>query len=219
MREPPDLFEFWQECPPDARIHPADQKVFDRVPNHGFEVENALPGCFMGPLQTAPVVLLFLSPGLDDGDRPNPELVEWHVRSRSGREPLVADHVHPPAHGWWTQRTKFLNRPAEECAEKIAILNIGAYHSKTFNDHGLLAALPSSRVVLDWSQQVLFPEAEAGRRVVICLRAARYWGLEAGMPRRGTLFAPAVTRGGHSHRSGREEMVSAAQMLMDRTKA
>jgi hypothetical protein len=31
-----------------------------------------------------------------------------------------------------------------------------------------LLALPSSRVSMEWAQSVLFPQAEAGRRIVIC---------------------------------------------------
>jgi hypothetical protein len=60
-----------------------------------------------------------------------------------------------------------------------------------------LLALPSSRVSLAWAQEVLFPAAEAGDRIVICMRSAAYWGLEAGRNYSGTLFAPLVNRGGH----------------------
>ena len=208
-----DIFHFWEQIAPDARTHPADDSVLGRMPSHGFEVEHALPGCFMGPLRTAPIVLLFLSPGLDDGDMPTPALINWHVRNRSGLEPLISKEVHAPAYRWWTQRSQFLGT-ADELADKLAVLNIGAYHSKTFNDHGLLAALPSSRASLDWAQNVLFPDAESGKRVVICLRAAKYWGLESGVKYPGTLFAPKVTRGGHTLKEGRDEIVAAVQKIL-----
>jgi hypothetical protein len=58
-------------------------------------------------------------------------------------------------------------------------------------------ALPSSRVSLAWAQEKLFPEAEAGKRIVICMRSATYWGLETGRKYKGTLFAPPANRGGH----------------------
>ncbi len=80
---------------------------------------------------------------------------------------------------------------------KFAILNIGAYHSEKFVDRPLLAALPSSRVSIDWAQHVLFPEAIAGRRVVVCLRSAKFWGLKEGKRYGKALFAPPVTRRGH----------------------
>jgi hypothetical protein len=75
---------------------------------------------------------------------------------------------------------------------------------------GLLAALPSSRVAIDWAQNVLFPDAIKGKRVVICLRSAKYWGLDPGTKGRKygeALFAPLTVRAGHmQHGSLREEI-------------
>jgi hypothetical protein len=209
----PDIFAFWNTVPPNAHVHPADEPVFARVRDHGFDLD-LLPGCFMGPLRTAPIILLFLSPGRGDHDQPNPELVDWHIRTRSGLEPLVSASTHAGAYRWWTERTALFGNPYE-LANKVAILNIGAYHSKDFTDHGLLAALPSSRVCLSWAQTTLFPAAERGERVVICLRAAKYWGLEAGRADySGTLFAPNVTRGGHMHKSERARILTAVQRAL-----
>src|SRR5262249_5866581 len=58
--------------------------------------------------------------------------------------------------------------------DKVALLNIGAYHSVDVRSFASLLALLSSRVSLGWAQDVLFPEAEAGKRIVICLRSASY---------------------------------------------
>jgi hypothetical protein len=55
-------------------------------------------------------------------------------------------------------------------------------------------------VSIEWAQTVLFPKAIAGERVVICLRATRYWGLDAGKEGNKygeSLYAPQVTQGGH----------------------
>jgi hypothetical protein len=58
--------------------------------------------------------------------------------------------------------------------------------------------LPSSRVTLDWAQGFLFPQALRRERIVICMRSAAYWGLEAGKKYRGSwLFAPDTTRNGY----------------------
>ncbi|MEJ0044549.1 MAG: hypothetical protein WDM81_21040 [Rhizomicrobium sp.] len=89
-----DIFDFWAQIGADEHVHPADEEVFRRVPNHGFEL-GALPGCFMGPLRTAPIVLLFLSPGLADSDNPTPSLIDWHARSRLGSEPLISKRNSP----------------------------------------------------------------------------------------------------------------------------
>lgn len=209
----PDIFKFWSRLAPGDHHHPDDRAVFNRMPGHEFDL-NLLPGCFMGRLRSAPIVLLFLSPGKSEEDKPSPGLADWHARTRTGNEPLVSRSVHPAAYKWWTERTAWLG-PPEELVDKVAVLNIGAYHSKNVTNYGVLAALPSSRMSLDWAQSVLFPDAEKGERVVICLRAARYWGLEPGRRNYpGTLFAPLVTRGGHVHKSERRDIVDTVRRVL-----
>jgi hypothetical protein len=71
-------------------------------------------------------------------------------------------------------------------------------HGLSSDALGSLLALPSSRVSVGWAQDALFPDAEAGRRIVICMRSASYWGLEQGRNYEGTtLFAPEVNRSGY----------------------
>jgi hypothetical protein len=64
-----DIFEFWSRIKRGERIHPDDKEVFDRMnpERHGFKLD-CLPGCFGGPLKTASVVLLYLSPGYSEAD-------------------------------------------------------------------------------------------------------------------------------------------------------
>lgn len=190
-----DIFDFWEEISRDEHVHPRDREVLSRV-DHKFDLK-CLPACFSGPLRTAPVVLLYLSPGWSESDvekaKTQDERDYYHER-RKGYQPLAG----PDRSGWkwWTSRTaKFGNW--EQLQSKIAVLNIGAYHSKEFGDAPLLAALPSSRASVDWAQNILFPQAIAAERVVVCLRAARFWGLDHKEKHGKALFAPAVTRGGH----------------------
>jgi hypothetical protein len=94
----------------------------------------------------------------------------------------------------------------------VAVLNIGAYHSRAFADTPLLAALPSSRMSIAWAQKVLFPQAISGDKVVICLRATHFWGLEMGRKYGHSLFAPHVTRGGHmKHNKMRKQIIKAVK--------
>lgn len=191
-----DLFEFWNEMGPRERVHPRDREVLARV-SHGFDL-GCLPGSFMGPLRTAPVVLLFLSFGLSEFDRKEAQTKKGRdraARMRKGAEPLPALDDHPPAGKWCKSRTAPFG-DYESIRSRVAVLNIGAYHSRNYKDHGLLAALPSSRASLDWGQAVLFPQAERGERVVICLRSAHFWGLERPRKYGRALFAPRVTRAG-----------------------
>jgi hypothetical protein len=193
-----DIFRFWAQIKPHEMIHPADRDVFDRVGElgHVFDLR-CLPGSFAGRLRDAPVVLLYLSPGFSEHHLVEARTARTRkkaVERRRGCQPFSAD---PARHKWLTSRTGSFGIEYETLRHKVAVLNIGAYHAKNFKDYPLLAALPSSRVSLDWAQHVLFPQAIRGERVVICLRSARYWGLKAGTRYGRSLFAPSVTRGGH----------------------
>jgi hypothetical protein len=192
-----DIFDFWSRIERGAHVHPADVKAFERMDaeRHGFQL-NCLPGCFAGKLKTAPIVLLFLSPGFaaaDVDDANTEDGKDYRFRSWQGDEPF---RDNGPGRAWLASLTKPFG-DYETIKDKFAILNIGAYHSKDVKSYASLLALPSSRVSLTWAQEHLFPDAEAGKRVVLCMRSAAYWGLDAGRSYGKGLFAPLVNRRGH----------------------
>jgi len=205
-----DIFRFWAQVGPTDLVHPADKSVLSRV-DHGFDLK-CLPGCFWGPLRTAPVVLLYLSPGWSHRNRKEARsriCQAREMRVRRGREPIDSDG---PGSKWLSSRTDCFDLEWSDISSKVAVLNIGAYHSKAFVDAPLLAALPSSRMSLAWAQDVLFPQAMSGERIVICLRAARFWGLRSGERIGQSLFAPHVNRGGHMlHGKMRKQIVAAVR--------
>lgn len=194
-----DLFKFWSALRPGQTIHPADKEVFGRLDpkRHGFQLD-CLPGNFGGCLRTAPVVLLYLSPGFskfDRADAKSPAGREYHFEKLRGNTPF-ADDPKRPGVDWLKSRTRHFG-DWSDVRKRLAVMNIGAYHSKSVLNISQLTALPSSRMALDWAQEVLFREAEAGERIVICMRSASYWGLEVGRRYSGTLFAPHVNRSGY----------------------
>lgn len=211
------IFDFWRSVPEDAHQHPADAEVLARVKDHGFQL-GALPGQWMGPLATARVVFLYLSPGFAPFDIEFAGTAEgrrWHSLQRTGQHHLPDGVEHEPAYRWWASRARAYGT-LEFLRDKVAFANIGAYHSKHFTDAPLLAALPSSRAMLDWAQGVLFPEARRGERLVVCMRATRFWGLEIGWSE-GSLFAPQVTRGGFLHHGPvREQIEARARAILNR---
>lgn len=195
-----DIFEFWSpsQIKRGEKIHPADRDVFQRIDEekHGFKIKNCLPASYAGRLRSAPVVLLYLSPGFsaqDISDALSDEGKDYYLRRWTGNEPISGEMS---GYEWFISRTKCFCG-FEIAKDKIAILNIGAYHSKNVANYASLLALPSSRIAVSWAQKVLFPEAEAGNRIVICMRSASYWGLETGKIYGNYLFAPQVTRSGH----------------------
>ena len=193
-----DIFDFWAEMPSGARIHPRDAAVLQRA-EHRFE-KDGLPCPFMGPLRTAPVVLLFLSPGFDEGARSHAASDAsrtWSREQRSGRQPLPSKEQNEPGWKWWTDTVRQFDIVEDVARYRIAFLNISAYPSASFWDWPMLCALPSCRVMLEWTQGVLFPQAEVGDRTVVCMRSAPYWGLGKDALVGRALFAPSVTRRGH----------------------
>ena len=194
-----DIFEFWSHIGRGERVHPFDQDALTRIApdKHGFNLE-CLPAAFGGRLRTAPVVLLFLSPGLaesDLADANSDEGKDYYERRWKGDEPM-RDLGGGRATSWMANKTKKFGN-YDVVKDKIALLNIGAYHSKDVKSYASLTAIPSSRMSLDWAQNVLFPAAEKGDRIVICMRSAAYWGLETGRCYGKSLFAPRVNRQGH----------------------
>lgn len=191
------IFEFWSEIGPNQHIHPADKRIFDRLGSgHGFDL-HCLPLNFAGPLKTAPIVLLYLSPGLsqEDLDLAKSQRGKRHYsEQRTGTFPL--SDLNSAAAAWRKERLSWIGHP-DKIRSKVATANIGAYHSHSFVDDHILAALPSSRAMLDWAHNVLFPEAERGERIVVCMRKARFWGLEPGRRYGKALFAPETNRRGH----------------------
>jgi len=188
-----DIFKFWSRIDRGAHIHPDDAHVFARLSaqKHGFDLR-CLPAAFGGPLKTAKMVLLFASPGLssklDLTDAKTDEGKDYYLRRWKGREPFR----HEGDGSKWLRSIVKRFGNYDDMSQKIAVLNIGAYHSPRVKDWRALMSLPSSRVSLNWAQTVLFPRAERGEIVVICMRAATSWGLEIGRKYPGTLFAPVV---------------------------
>ncbi len=201
-----DIFSFWGATSRQDHLHPKDAPVLERV-DHNFDLR-CLPGAFIGPLRTAKVVLLSLSPGLSNQDVQEASTKEGQARyhmQRQGNATLPSKEEHKGAWEWWRSRTKvFWEEEGDDgwmkIVDKLAILNIGAYHSRNFHHYELLASLPSSRMSIDWAQSHLFPAAIKQQKTVICLRASSYWGLGKAGKSWGSLYSPCVTPGAHMHR-------------------
>ena len=198
--------------PLDATVHPADRDVLERVADHTFS-SDCIAAAYRGPLKTAKVVLLFLSPGLDQGDPKHcasEQGRQYYANQRSGECKLPEEKDHPSAYRWLSKIVGQFDITYEQARSTVATLNIGAYKSEKFNDWSMLAALPSSRVCLEWAQSVLFPQAVRGERVVVCLRSPDYWGLGTGEPIGVSLFRPKCTRGAFMYKDEMRDNIATA---------
>ena len=214
-----DIVQYWSRLKDHDTTHPDDRVVFDRLDGaHGFDLR-CLPSCFFGPIATAPVVVLYLSPGLkediDHRQAASPEGRAWYRETRAGRALLPHEHENEAGWRWGVTRTGCFGKP-KDVQPHIALLNLSGYHSRTFADWPLLSALPSCRATLSWAHNVLFPDAIAEKRIVICLRSPRYWGLYSGFSE-GSLYAPEATRSGHMIKSAlRDEIIEKVKRSIKR---
>jgi hypothetical protein len=64
-------------------------------------------------------------------------------------------------------------------AKRIAILQLYPYHSTSFHlPRSVASQLKSPKLMIDFVQQVLLPEARSGQLLLIVARKARRWGLK-----------------------------------------
>ena len=205
----PDIFDFWSEVRIGETVHPADRMRLSQF-NHNFDL-SCLSGSWRGPLRTAPVVLLFLAPGWSPQGSVMAKqeiYIERNARMRAGYEPLPEREETNPGWIWAARRTKVFG-PWEELRPQVAILNIVPYHSPgRFKDGRAIKMLPSCQMTLAWARAVLFPQARRGDKVVVCLRAARRWGLKRGT-QEGQLYAPKTVPSGYmEHGPMREKIIA-----------
>jgi hypothetical protein len=128
-----DIFEFWSKIGRGEKIHPADRSAFARMDakRHGFRLD-CLPAAFGGRLRDAPIVLLYLSPGFSQADlaaAKTNEGKDFYVRRWQGYEPAATS--------WTRSRTKNFG-DWEIVRQKVAVLNIGAYHSTNVRSYASL---------------------------------------------------------------------------------
>jgi len=104
---PIDIFEFWSQAGPRDMQHPQDREVLSRLKNaHKFDL-HCLPYCFVGPLRSAPVVLLYLSPGFNIFDRKQARTSkgrDWVMKCRTGNQklPSVIGKNYRTGSQYWT---------------------------------------------------------------------------------------------------------------------
>jgi hypothetical protein len=142
------LFKFWEGVSPDTKVHPKDAAVFEENGNHNLELE-CLPNPYYGPLRTAPIVLLYLNPGFSEekdlAEAQTEDGRQFYWRQRQGNEPLRSQ-LNLKDKSWWVSRTRHLHSDPEYLRHKLAVLELCAYHSKSFSDGAMLSKLPSSQV-------------------------------------------------------------------------
>jgi hypothetical protein len=206
-----DFLRFWAKAIPSLQVHPDDGPA---LKGNGHELAlDTLVGPFMGPLRTASVVLLTLNGGLAGNGIERREAMmpagrEWTAENLGGETPLPSFATNPAGREWTERRLAQFGLSYASAASKVAFVNLIPYRSREgAKDMRMAERLPSSLMVKAWARDTLFPEAEAGKRVVVCLRSARAWGLDPDTQRGQALFVPKFNRAGFMlHGTMREEI-------------
>src|SRR5262245_10203036 len=95
-----DLLEFWAKCA-NLHIHPDDEPALQES-DHEFRLD-ALVGPWMGPIRTAPVVLLTLNPGfsgVEMAEAKDPAVREAMACNLGGEAPLPTFATNPGGRKW-----------------------------------------------------------------------------------------------------------------------
>jgi hypothetical protein len=217
------LLQFWAKAIPSLQVHPDDVAALDDKRHKHKLARDVLVGPWMGPLRSAPVVLLTLNGklagvGVEQREATIPSAREEMARNLLGDAPLPDWRFNRGGREWTEGHFPQFGITYESAAPKVAFINLIAYRSaEGGKDMRMADRLASSRIVRAWARDTLFPEAEAGERVVVCLCQARgcdAWGLDYGTKRGQTLFAPHVTRRGHIFLDERGEIGIAVRRAM-----
>lgn len=188
------LVSFWdRDIPPDESgrcIHPEDRSALPRDLPPLLEAGLRIPPApYLGPLLSARIVLLALNPGhpaIDDERAASPDGQRWWREQRTGR--ALYDYG-----GWFRRKLEWLG-DWNILQPHVAKLNRYAYASKSspVSVRRVLAALPSSQLILEWARDELFPKARRGELVVFVTRSHDTWGLECGRDEGSALFCSFV---------------------------
>jgi hypothetical protein len=170
-----------------------------------YAIHTGLVPCpYGGNLHNADVYLLLLNAGFDDGDYNELADEDLHNGLVAALTQANEDDAYPflsfdpqfnPPEGesWWRWKLQSIADALAEhfeydveqafqlLSQHIAVLEAFPYHSKKFHWGGLVQNdLPSSLAIKEYVHQVLLPQAVAGEKLVVTLRADWHWGLNEG---------------------------------------
>lgn len=186
--------------------HPDDREDIDLLFKKMKENLNTFPCPFWGPIDTAKLVLCYAGPGStenkhgsDRRDARNEEWLKERIASFNGTTPINFGIIHNRARNWFLSRIARVldisKSEAEDLGAKVAIVDLTAYRGVTTTWEEV-AFLPSTQMMRQWAKHSLFKEAKAKRRVVLVMRANKWWGVPSKPWSDGYLFTPDCNRSG-----------------------
>jgi hypothetical protein len=184
---------------------------------------------FAGNLTEAEIIILLLNPGFDLGEywaetfsKPFRLRLEANLRQdfEGTRFPFFAldpEFCWHSAFSWWERkfrdiltliaRQKYNGRYAEalrDLANRVVAIELVAYHSARFSAWPLINELPSVKMAKRHVQEVLVPQAQAGKKLIIATRRGSDWGVSKIQHENVIVYRGGHTRGASlsSHSAG-----------------
>lgn len=187
--------------------HPADRNDIELLFKKMRDNLDTFPCPFWGPIHTAKLVLCYAGPGSteneygsDRSDARNPKWMANRIKGFDGRTEIVFESMHRRARNWFSGRIASVlgiqKSEAEDLRSKVAIIDLTAYRG-TITAWEEVAFLPSTQIMREWAKRTLFEQAKQKRRVVMVMRANKWWGVPSIPWHSGYLFAPKCTRSGY----------------------
>jgi hypothetical protein len=170
------IVRFWRKSRRRPHQHVSDQKYLTSDHHHDFRLK-CLARPWSGPICKAPVILVYANPGYSRSDekfsnkKRRPLLLsEW-----SGKRPHFTESEYPGWTKWFRPRVKQLGK-FEDLSPLIAVLNLIPYHSPKVQ-YDWVNVLPSANIARRFLKETLIPQAWAGKKFVVVMRARKHWGV------------------------------------------
>ena len=162
-----------------------------------------VPVPYGGNLKKADIIILLLNPGLSCIDYYGElecaayrQALEYNLRQDFSKTEfpfiwLNPDFCWQSGFIWWERKLRgILKTIATEKHDgsylkalhdlscRIAMIELIPYHSAKFNDHRLIDRLPSTQQAIKYVRDVLLPDAESGKKLIIVARQNKGWKIE-----------------------------------------
>ena len=168
MTSTTDYLAFWSKAIPNLHVHPDDEAALKSTP-HKFALDT-LVGPWMGPIRTAPVVILMLNGGMaGNGEEARaaqmPTARESMAHNLTGDAPLPnwEGIGNPAGREWTTRRLNQFGVSYKAASDKVAFVNLIPYRSKEgAKDIRMADRLESCRVLRSWMHYTRKPRLASG---------------------------------------------------------
>lgn len=168
------IAEYWGDLK--GAVHPEDVPVFERVRDHGFNLDFP-PPAFIGDIGSAPIIILDNNGGFDPIETPRefPDAQAHDEFRGSLAAPGVLDPTKLSVSPYYCSRnyTRLLTSGTAALVNGVAYRSVNGRSNKVA---ALSKVLPSALFHQNWLRQAVLPLVERGERFLVVHRWSRWNG-------------------------------------------